>query len=99
MSRMKRLRKLKQKIKCKIGWHIPRVWGWTEDNAVDGTELKTEFEKANFNPKIEMYYDCVVCNDGAFWDHLYKGKLIDLGNTKEYLFSESIQPLKNQKRS
>lgn len=72
-----------QKLKCKIGWHIIRAIGWTEDNEIDGTELTTEFEKENFNPKIEVYYDCVVCDEGGFWDHLYNGR--PLGELKEWV--------------
>lgn len=61
---------LKYDLKCAIGWHAPRVTGWTEEDDPD------ELDDPRFNTTVEMSYECVNC-DHKFWDYLYKGKPLD----------------------
>ena len=41
----------RQRLKCRFGWHRPRVWGHTEED----------------NDTFEYYYDCEVCQEDGFW--------------------------------
>ncbi len=41
----------RQRRKCWIGWHRPRVWGHTKEK----------------DETFEYFYNCEVCKDDGFW--------------------------------
>lgn len=67
-----KLIKIMLKIKCKMGLHDPRVYGYTE---------KQE------NVKMELYYTCLYCPYG-FWDYLVNPPKEDMDNLSEYKFNK-----------
>ena len=83
--------KILDRIKCKIGWHIPLVWGHAKNKEKDIEAMEKESlgEKINrdkFNPEYEYYYNCVRedCDDG-FWIYGIKFEL-DRGDFVKYEF-------------
>lgn len=64
--------RIKLKIKCKIGWHDPMVYGYTKVTLIQGGAQKEE-----------MYYTCLYCPYG-FWDYIIDPPETDMDNLTEY---------------